>query len=137
MIIFVIVYRIKKNSNEVNIFQPNFVKKNKNSYKIIYNNKILPLQTKLPVNDKSKKLVKIQLICYNDNLILNDLIKGSKTFYEIYPSGKYKNNVNKFYRLKLIQFNWSIMLYFAFEKKVKIFGKNFVKNNKEKCIFFL
>ena len=137
MIIFVIIYPKKKRANEQKIFNPHFVNKYKNNFKIVYNNKLLPLQTKLYIGKKPKKQIKIQLICYNNKLLLYDLIKGCQNFFEIYPSEKFKNNINNFYRTKIFFINSSFMIYYIFERKTKIFGKNFVKNNIEKCIFFL
>ena len=135
MIIFVITFPKKKKAIEQKIFDPYFVKKYKNNFKIVYNNKLLPLQTKLYIGKKLKKKIKIQLICFLNNFLLNDLIRGCQNFSEIHPSEKFKNNIKNFYRTKIFFINSSIILYYIFEEKTKIFGKNFVKNNIGKCIF--
>ena len=73
MVVLIMIFSITKKGNIVNIFKHNFVKKNKGKYKIIYNNKLLPLQTKLVCRDQRANKLKIQLICYNDNLNIYDL----------------------------------------------------------------
>ena len=74
MIIFVIHYLINENSEKINIFKSNFVMRNKDRIKIIYNNKIIPFQTSIIIREKNNKWIKIKLICFKDNLDFNALI---------------------------------------------------------------
>ena len=140
MIIFVIHYLINDNSEKINIFKSNFVMRNKDRIKIIYNNKIIPFQTSIIIRENNNKWIKIKLICFKDNLDFNALIKGLDSFYKIYPSTKYKNNMIRFSKLKFFVFNSSYMIYDKLEptsepsKEIKIFCENFVINNKDKCL---
>ena len=139
MVVLIMIFSITKKGNIINIFKNDFVKKNKGKYRIIYNNKLLPLQTKLICRDQRANKLKIQLICYNDNLNIYDLMKGCESLSEFYASKLYKHNVFKFQALKFFIFNWSIILYTKFKpkEKIKIFGENFVKNNRDKCMIML
>ena len=47
MEIFQKVYTIKSNENVVKIFDDDFIRKNKNIFKIVYNNKMYPLQNEI------------------------------------------------------------------------------------------
>ena len=142
MLIFVIHYLIN-NSKRINILKSNFVKRYKDRIKIIYNNKIIPLQTSLIIGEnKNKKKIKIKLICYNDKLDFNALTKGLDSFYDFYPYLKYQNDIIIFNKIKSFIFNWSLMIYDKKEptyepsQEIKIFGENFIKNNKDKCLIF-
>lgn len=61
MIIFTLIYPANNKSNEIKIFKPNFVSKNQNKFKIVYKNKLLPLQSKLIIEDNKIDQIKIQL----------------------------------------------------------------------------
>ena len=50
--------------NETNVFPADFIKKYKNSCKILYSNKLYPLGEKLKFSEKENGLLKIKLICY-------------------------------------------------------------------------
>ena len=140
MLVIVIIYPIKDKASEINIFKSNFVNKFKYRFKIIHKNKILPLQTKLKNIDNSSAYVKIQLICYDDKFILNNLFEGIESFDEFYPNRKIKDNITKFYNLKVFIVNMSFMVYEKYDpiinqkNRIKLFGEDFVKKNKDKCL---
>ena len=137
MLIIEIIYQVKDNQNVVKIFEENFVKKNKKRYKISYKGKLFPLKSEFQVKNKSEKKLIIKLICYNHfDLEIINLIKAcGEDFYELRPSNEYKNNLFKFYSLKdRSLYNWSSIVYFNIEKKIRIFGEIFVDNNKDNCV---
>jgi len=90
------------------------------------------LQCELPISEKTSKKFKIKLICFNYIVDIKDLIlaSGSKDVYIIS-----KNN-NNYEHQKNYSEERSKMIYKINKRddKMKIFGGNFVKNNKDKCI---
>ena len=135
MIIFTLIYPANNKSNEIKIFKPNFVSKNQNKFKIVYKNKLLPLQSKLIIEDNKIDQIKIQLIYYGRDLKIHELIYITESLSDLHINRKFKNNLIRAHKLKFFIFNWIIILYdnFTQENKIKIFGENFVKNNKNKC----
>ena len=86
MKIFNIVYSTRDDEDEEeedfeeNIFKisdPYFVEKNKYVYKIIYKNKIYPLQSIFKIIDNKFEKLKIKLICYN---YISDINKRKNDF---------------------------------------------------------
>ena len=157
MIILVIIFPKKDNTNKIQIFNPYFVQKNKNKYKIIYKNKVLQLKSEFLIKDKKISKLKIELICLADIFLNYDLIKGIRPFIAIYPSKISKRNLYKFKNWQFISYvNWSIIEYNAKPQisynfnifnidfnnlmsrpkieKIKVFGEIFVKNNRDKCL---
>ena len=138
MKIFKVIYTIKETEkgNKIKIFNPSFVRKYKKSCKIIYNGKVFPLTSKLVINEKHQEILEIKLICYTDILDINDIFKGCESFSNIY---KVKDNKNDDYifkeQLKYSRYQLSKMVYSIKpgQDRIKIFGKNFVINNKDKC----
>ena len=45
------IYEVKENEKIIKIFNQVFVKNNKYKYKIIYNNKLYPLQSEFKISD--------------------------------------------------------------------------------------
>ena len=133
MLIVTIIYPIKDKERKIKIFNPNFVKKNKKYCKFIYKNKILPLQTELIANDKNIDKIKIKLVCFCKNIEILNLINGCESFNKLY---KYEKDKNGNDNIKIPFYNSSLMLYANSpnEGKIKIFGEEFIKNNKNKCI---
>ena len=140
MKIFFAKYSIKKDQDKINIFDQKFVLKYKHNFKIIHNNKIYPLSTEFNIVDKNIHVLNIKLLCYspffNEEIIANGCVSPSY-FNKI---TKYKRNTKKYFNyLKSTLFELSMMVYNINEKdkedkKVKIFGTNFVENNNDKCI---
>ena len=133
MLIVTIIYPIKDNERKIKIFNPNFVKKNKKYCKFIYKNKILPLQTELIINDKNLDKIKIKLVCFCKNIEILNLINGCESFNKVY---KYEKDKNGNDNIKIPFYNSSLMLYANSPNEgiIKIFGEEFIKNNKNKCI---
>ena len=133
MLIELIFFPPNKESS-VTIFNSNFVNKNKNRYKIIYKNKTYPLNIEFKFTSKNKIKEKIQLKCYSDFLDISNLIKGTCFLYELFINQKSKKNYDKY--LKFLSQDKSKMIYIIKQdqEKIKILGKNFVNNNKDKCI---
>ena len=155
MVTFVIIFQIKENNRKVYLFKPYFFVKYKNRCKMIYKNKIFPL--KFSVSIKRAGKLKIELMFYNDDAYLEDIVKGCISFSEIYLINIYKNYIKKFKKIRCRFWNWSGMEYLTSTpqdkldilkndfssiiktgkipklKKIKIFGEKFVENNKNKC----
>ena len=70
MNIFKVHLSLKENENKIEIFS-RVAEINKSKYKIIYNNKMYPLQREYKLPDKIKKQLKIKLISYTLSNILD------------------------------------------------------------------
>ena len=118
----------------IRIFNPIFVKQNKMKYKIIYKNKIYPLQSQFEFMETKNERAKIKIMCYNDLPNLFYVIKGCESFYEIYVSKKYIKIYDEYkHYIKLLDKSHMIYKLIQKEDKVRIFGEYFVNNNKGKC----
>ena len=133
------IYKLFYSNDDVkyaSIFQPNFVEKNKQKYKIIYKNKIYNLQniSKI-IGDKNEKL-KIKLICYNH-------IPGYNNIFRYLPVNEY-NDIKKFKKnMNMHRFIDYFIPSYEIQKlvykidnnkdKINIFGEKFVRNNGNKC----
>ena len=138
-----ITYSIKPNKKKIKMFNPGFVDKYKYQCKIIFNNKLYPLQSEFEINDMKIENLKIKLICF---VFIHDFIiyKEDISECEHYITKKYKRKNRKYVQiLKCRLYNMPKMVYTLKkenknakeeEKKIKIFGDDFVKNNKDKCI---
>lgn len=71
MKIFRIKYQVDENRKFVQILSPDFVMINKNSSKIIFNNKLLPIKEYVEIKNKDIKIIKLFLINYNDICKIN------------------------------------------------------------------
>ena len=122
MEIFQKVYKIKSNENVVKIFDDDFIRKNKNIYKIVYNNKMYPLQNEIFIENKNISEIKIKLISF------------SSIYIKTIPIGSYVTKKclynNKYFKNKLSRMIYKIN---NNENKIRIFGKTFVENNINKC----
>ena len=143
MRIFKIIYSVSQDLNLIKIFNRTFVKKYKDKCKIIYNHKIYPLQSEFHINNKNKIIgsLFIRLISFTNTFNINQITKGCKSFLTYFEISNLQKNTNKYsIYLKYSFYELSKMIY-NLEKeknkkmnKVKIFGKNFVQNNKDKCV---
>ena len=135
MILSEIKYPIEENKNKITIFDRFFVEKNKHFYRILYKNKLYPLQELFEITDNKSKELKIKLISYNNFLNINKIIKEfdtyknkfhemSKMVYKIDDNEEKKIDVSEEEREEDEDE----------EKGINIFGANFVKENKDKCI---
>ena len=89
MKIFELFYSKIKKPKKISIFDNDFVNINKHRYKIIYENKIYPLQDALKIEEKQKNELKIKLICYN-NIFDIQKVKKEYDSYRFYENSKYK-----------------------------------------------
>ena len=138
---FEIIYSIKENEKKIKLFNPDFVNKNKNKFKFIYNNKIYPLQNEFfyeyKINIEKNKKFKIILICYINFFNIMEITKECESFVKFNKLKKYRTNKNKYSEyLKCSFYGISKMIYKIEpgEDKIKIFGFYFVEKNKDKCI---
>ena len=120
-------------NKKVQIFNPNFVKKYKNQYKIIYKNKISPIQSELIVNGNNTDKLTIKLLSFLD--IPDNIFKGCNSLLQFYKIKNNKTNLTGYKEIIKSDFEMSKMIYKIVpkEKKIKIFGENFVDKNKDKC----
>ena len=121
MKIYYSLHEIDEKQKEISIIHPNFVEPNKNRCRIIYDNKLYPLQSKILIKRKRKSKIKIRLICYRN--ILDKF-----------------HNLEKYWdeeiKMKEIDCVKDLKMVYKIDKsknKTKIFGEKFVKNNKHKC----
>ena len=133
-------YHIKENIIKIEIANPDFVEKNKYKYRIIYKNKIYPLNSELEFKkDEIEDLkIKIKLICYNNLSYIHDKTKNEKSLYKFKKTNKFKKYINRYIysqHLKISANEISEMVYKIKpgRNKIQIFGKKFVENNRDKC----
>ena len=113
-----------------------FVEINKYKYKIIYKNKIYPLQSIFQVKGNKIGYLKIKLISYNHikniPLIVYDLSKHNN-----YKIEKFKKNMNMYKYIDYLLYSshevQKLIYKFDNEDKIKLFGEKFVENNEKKC----
>ena len=139
MKIYIVVYSIKDNTSKVKIFNPNFVNTFKNSCKIIYKNKILPLKNEFElIDNKKSKILKIKLLSSFEILNYDYIIKGCESFNVFFEIKKNKTFF-KNYESNLLKYSYhemSKLVYYIKEKDedIKIFGKYFVELNRTQCL---
>ena len=137
MKIYQYVYLIKDNINIIQLFNKDFVDKNKSKFRIVLKNKIYPLQSELIIKDINIKQIKIKIISLYDTLGIEDRSPNYLIMDKFCESKKYKKNNNKYnIYLKCSLHEMSKITYKINRNKnnIKIFGKNFVEKNKNKCI---
>ena len=122
MEIFQKVYTIKSNENVVKIFDDDFIRKNKNTHKIVYNNKMYPLQNEIFIENKNISKIKIKLISFSSIYIKTIPIGSYVTKKCLYNNKCFKNKLSRM----IYKINNN-------ENKIRIFGKTFVENNKNRC----
>ena len=134
MKVFSLIFRLEKNEKNIRIFNPHYSKmKYKCNFKIVYKNKIYSIQNELELKDVNSEQVKLKLISF----INFDYQKESSKSYDIYKCQKYKRKRNNYFEyLKYSLYELSKIKYKIEQKakEIRIFGSEFVKNNKEKCI---
>ena len=139
MNIFKVHLSLKENENKIEIFS-HVAEINKSKYKIIYNNKMYPLQREYKLPDKIKKQLKIKLISYTLSNILDKRNFKKSYIFEFHESKKYKKRMNKYNEyLKYLEAPFRDISKIVYkiepkEEKLKIFGSNFVEHNRNKCI---
>ena len=124
MVILKLIYYVKEAEDKIRIMSNNFVKKYSSKLKIIYKNKLSEPREFISISNQTKK-VKIYFIFYK-KINFEDIIEGCESLYKIYNIG---------YDFEFIGYQ-VIKLYYIIKSsdtKIKIFGENFVKNNKDKC----
>lgn len=120
------------------IFLDEFVKLYKNHCKLIYKNKIYDLKSKFNIEDRKSDYLRIKLISSFDIPYINYFIPFNGQVYESFEDKRnYEKNPKKagiiisrsFYDVSM----WVYKIN-PNEKRVRIFGEKFVKNNKDKYI---
>ena len=111
-------------------------------YKINYRNKIYPLTSEFKITNESKRSFDIKFINYTKNQIINEKIKEYKPIYRYNESELFnKNNKRyKFIEKLATSINEKLKMVYKIEtneENLRIFGNEFVQNNKDKCIILL
>ena len=92
-----ITYKIKENKDKIQIFSNDFIRKNKNKYKIIYKNKIYSSNKKLSISENNNKILKLKLRLFgNISIDNNNDIKGYISPLRYDEIRGYKQNINKY-----------------------------------------
>ena len=136
MKVYKLVYLILDiNESNVKIFNEYFVRIHKNHCKIIYKNKIYKLSTEFNCEDKKSEYLKIKLLSPYD---IPDIDIAITDYGQILEFSDGKRNYKKALKpgniVKRSYYDVSLLAYRINqkEKRIKIFGENFVKNNKDK-----
>jgi len=131
MKIFKAIYTGKNNFGGLRIFYPLIFQNNRYKYKIVYQNKIYPLQSEIKITDEKIKKLELKIICYNNITKIKDISEKYKSILDFYEIKKYnkKKNCDDFFN------ELSKMVYSIKQKKnkIRIFGKKFIEHNKERC----
>ena len=123
------IFKLKDKEDIKEIFKGEYFKKNKNKFKIVYNNKIYSSYNDIQIPENEINHSKIKLISlYN--------YKNDGIFDKFKENYNYKRNNNKYnIYLKSSLHGFSQIAYIINnDKKIRIFGEDFVENNKDKCI---
>ena len=147
MIVFDLIYIVKKNQSIINIFNPYFVYKFSVKCRIIYCNKIYPLIDQICITDPKIEQFKIKLISFIDINIFDIelLTNGCECLIDYCENIKYKKENNTFIKYRNQKFHqFSKMIYKCGNYdsdyingnlgNFRIFGQNFVNKNKLNCI---
>ena len=132
------IFKFKDYKSLIHVFDNNFICSNKTKFKIVYKNKIYPFINEFVTSVKSLDNMKIKIISFiNFSDISNntEFLKMTNIFEENNKYTKKKRNKYNVY-FKCSLFEMSIIEYIIDKKdnKIRIFGKNFVEKNKNKCI---
>ena len=130
-----IIYLLKDKKPSVKIFKQYFVKKFKYRSKILFENKLYPLKSEFIIPNKITEKIKIKLLFYNNFMNINDLIRGIEKFYLVQINKELTINYNKL--KQFLKYKNMIKLTYKIkkeEKRIQIFGNDFVNTNKNKCI---
>ena len=138
MKIFNLYFLKEENEYVVRMFEPYYVNKYKNKCKLIYKSKIYPFQEEFKTSDKNSELLKIKLIIYDDFSDINDIIEECESLYSFFECKKSKKNSIKYNQIIKCSFKEMTKMVYIIDdeedEKIKIFGEDFVQNNKNKCI---
>ena len=145
-----------KNEKKINTFKIDFVTKYKHKCKIIFNNKLYPLKSHFDFINSNKKYLKIKLLCFSNisnlySILSEDLFEaeyyelpnkiskyinyrqGQKCFFCKIPKIIYNSKPLPIEQKSVNKYDF-FMDFIPEEKGIRIFGKEFVENNKDKCI---
>ena len=137
------IYKFIGEDKDKNDFKKNFMKEfvAKNKCKIIYKNKIIPLQSLLKIPENIIDISKIKLILYNYIYNINEIFLETtiaqidQKNYKIERIKNKKNmNMYRFIKYHLCSSHEIFKLIYKInnEDKIKIFGDEFVGNNENK-----
>ena len=123
------------NKRRFTIVAPDVVEGNKYKYKIIYKNKIYPIQDVFKIKENTGKKLKIKLICYK-------LIPDIDRIFSISSLlscdvEKIKKNMNMYKHIDYLKSSSREKFRLIYEidnkDKIKILGEDFIENNENKC----
>ena len=134
MKVYEMIYSIQGKDSKVKIFNPSFIRKNKNKFKIIHKGKLYPMQSEFIISDNNIEKFNIKLVSFY-NKIPDNIFNRVDSLLEIYSYKKSKTKSENYIdiiksHVKMSKIKYNIK---PQEKKIKIFGKNFVDKNKDKC----
>ena len=136
MKVYKIAYFIENTKEStVRILEKDFVREHKNHCKIIYKNKIYNLKTDFEIEDKKSEILQIKLLSFYDIPNIDIIITENGQINGYYEQKKYYEKAHKTQVIvRRSHYDISMLVYKINpdEKRVKIFGENFVKNNKDK-----
>ena len=150
---------IKNKEKREILFPIDFLRENKHKYKVIYKNKLYPLRNlsfDLEKNNKNSDC-KLLYLLEDENFEKKSEYKIAQKYkkiekniikipniYDPEEENKFDLEINNIQKVKFnyfpnLEFIFYDSYYISYKKnikndKIKIFGKNFVKNNKDKCI---
>ena len=131
------VYKAKKKEEvDINeIFQDKFSKELERKFLIVYKNRIYK-----SIDDLKKikyDQSKIKLIAFNNIIGIHNRSKSKEILNKFDRCYKYKKNTNKYNTYLRCSFNAISQISYKINKEdveIQIFGGEFVKNNKDKCL---
>ena len=131
MKVFGMVYSVT--NKKVKLFNTKFVKYYKNHFKIIYENKIYPIKSDFIIHDNNINKLNIKLISFGN--IPDNAFEGCKSLLLFYKINMNRPNSTGYKDIIKTGFQISKMIYKIDPKKnkIKLFGKEFVKRNMDKC----
>ena len=124
---YILYYKVDQNINIIRILGEDFVKNNKNKGKIIYKNKIFPLQDYFVFENNLNNKLKIQMLlskdCYNKSCMFKDCLSLIQIQFN-----------STIYNREDLTFNSENNLYTRFnrDKNIKNYNNTF---NNEKGLF--
>ena len=131
MVVITFIFRINENMirKSITFFKPDLINKIKGS-KIIFYNKIYDIRSELIVPIKNVKELKIQLLLLS-KISFKEIINGCILKIEYIKNNNYLFQESDIKRLPKLIYNKDE--YFM-DNKIRMFGKDFVKNNKDKFL---
>ena len=148
MKIYKLLYLIKENQTLIKILNPQFVRHYNKKCKIIYNNKIYPLNSEfnfslinssIKLNNPDNKCLFLKLVSFIEIKNINDIIEECESLNELKEKNrKIKINIGKYAKLPNFLIYQTFRLVYKvepFQDKIKIFGNYFVNTNRDKCVF--